>query len=90
VTDKESVTTRTYPTDLTDKQWDVVRPLLVEDPHKRGRKYGGDMRLLTDALFYGAHRVPVALPAGSLSGMDTGLEPVPALVSQRHIGAGAC
>ena len=55
VADNEGVKARRYPTDLSDEQWDLLRPLLVDDPHKRGRKYGGDMRSLVDALFYMAH-----------------------------------
>ena len=41
---------KSYPTDLTDEQWELVRPLLPE-AKTRGRKRT-DLRLVCDALLY--------------------------------------
>jgi putative transposase len=40
-----------YPTDLTDEEWERVRPLLPK-PAKRGRKPGVDLRRVLDAIRY--------------------------------------
>ncbi len=41
-----------YPTDLTDAEWEIVRPLLSAPP-KRGRKLTTDLREVLNALRYG-------------------------------------
>lgn len=43
---------RRYPTDLTDAQWEMLRPLLeaARDPRGRPRRY--DLREVVDALLY--------------------------------------
>jgi putative transposase len=43
--------TQTYPSDLTDEQWALIRPLLPK-PYKRGRPRSVDYRHVLDALFY--------------------------------------
>jgi len=43
-----------YPTDLTDKQWAVLEPLLVPSS-KRGPKHGPDLRLVLDGMLYITH-----------------------------------
>jgi transposase len=43
--------TQTYPSDLTDEQWALIRPLLPK-PCKRGRHRRLDYRHVLDALFY--------------------------------------
>jgi putative transposase len=43
--------TQTYPSDLTDAQWALIRPLLPK-PHKRGRRRRLDYRRVLDAIFY--------------------------------------
>ena len=42
---------RRYPTDLTDAEWERVRPLLPR-PAKRGRRVGVDLRRVLDAIRY--------------------------------------
>jgi transposase len=44
---------QSYPTDLTKKQWAVVKALL-NAPGKRGPKFG-DLRTVVDAMLYVAH-----------------------------------
>jgi len=39
-----------YPSDLTDKQWSTLEPLLNLDPNEPARVY--DMRDIVDAIFY--------------------------------------
>jgi putative transposase len=43
--------TQTYPSDVTDAQWALIRPLLPK-PHKRGRRRHLDYRRVLDAIFY--------------------------------------
>jgi transposase len=40
-----------YPTDLTDEEWERVKPLLPR-PARRGRKPGGDLREVLNAIRY--------------------------------------
>jgi putative transposase len=40
---------RRYPTDLTDAEWEEIRPLLPR-PAKRGRKPGVDLREILNAI----------------------------------------
>jgi putative transposase len=52
---KNSNKRKTYPTDLTDKQWAIIAPLLP--PAKSSQKKGGrqrttDMREILNAIFY--------------------------------------
>jgi putative transposase len=76
-----------YPRNLTDEQWQLVEPVF-NVPEKRGRKHGGDLRSVggRNALHL-AHRSPVAVPAGVVRTLDSGVVTVPALVTQRHVGA---
>src|SRR6476469_1844215 len=40
-----------YPTDLTDDQWDVLEPVF-NAPGKRGRTHADDLRTVVDAMLY--------------------------------------
>lgn len=42
---------RTYPSDMTDAQWEVIQPLLPP-PSKRGQPMKHTYRELLDAMFY--------------------------------------
>ena len=42
---------RGYPSDLTDEQWDLLKPLLPR-PYRRGRPRKTGLRDIVDALFY--------------------------------------
>src|SRR6516225_4265771 len=44
-------TRKSYPSDLTDEQWLLIRPLLPK-PSRRGRRPSVDRRRLLDAIFY--------------------------------------
>src|SRR5580765_4816966 len=45
--------TEHYPSDLTDEQWEVIRPLLPKRRrHRPGRPPSVDRRDLLDAVFY--------------------------------------
>ena len=64
---------RRYPTDLTDEEWERVRPLLPR-PAKRGRPPSADQREMLNAIRYLA-RVPPAVggtPGCSLCGESRG------------------
>src|SRR3954464_10117339 len=42
-----------YPSDLTDRQWSLLEPLLPRvRPHQRGRPRKTDLREIINALFY--------------------------------------
>jgi putative transposase len=42
-----------YPSDLTDEEWDLIKPILEEmDPHTRGRPREVDLREVLNAIFY--------------------------------------
>ena len=43
-----------YSSDLTDVQWKVLEPLLL-DTSKRGPKHGDDLRHVVDAMLYISH-----------------------------------
>jgi hypothetical protein len=47
---------RRYPTDLTDAEWEQIRPLLPE-PAERGRKPGVDLREILNAIRYLARAI---------------------------------
>ncbi|WP_199555381.1 transposase [Sandaracinobacteroides hominis] len=65
-----------YPTDLTDAEWEIVRPFLPTPP-KRGRNPTTDLREVLNALRYlarsggGWRMLPKDLPPGN-SGDRTG------------------
>jgi putative transposase len=40
-----------YPSDLTDAQWDLLEPVF-NAPGKRGRKHADDLRRVVDAMLY--------------------------------------
>ena len=40
-----------YPSDLTDEQWDLLEPVF-NTPGKRGRKHADDLRGVVDAILY--------------------------------------
>ena len=42
---------RTYPTDLSDAQWNQLQPLLPP-PSRRGRPRTRDLRSILDGIFY--------------------------------------
>jgi putative transposase len=44
-------TRKSYPSDLTDEQWLLIRPLLPK-PQRRGRKQAVPRRAILDAVFY--------------------------------------
>jgi putative transposase len=42
-----------YPSDLTDEEWDLIKPILEEmDPYTRGRPREVDLREVLNAIFY--------------------------------------
>ena len=43
-----------YSSDLTDSQWDLLKPLLL-NPSKRGPKHGSDLRHVVNAMLYISH-----------------------------------
>jgi putative transposase len=43
--------TKRYPTDLTDEEWERIKPLLPKAP-KRGRKISVDLREMLNAIRY--------------------------------------
>jgi putative transposase len=43
-----------YPRNLTDEQWQLVKPVFSV-PGKRGRKHDGDLRSVVDAVLYISH-----------------------------------
>ena len=43
-----------YPSDLTDDQWDLLEPVF-NTPGKRGSKHGADLCTVVDAMLYAAH-----------------------------------
>src|ERR1700710_1323295 len=43
--------TKRYPTDLTDEEWERIKPLLPNAP-KRGRKISVDLREMLNAIRY--------------------------------------
>ena len=45
--------TKRYPTDLTDEEWERIKPLLPKAP-KRGRKISVDLREMLNAIRYDA------------------------------------
>ena len=50
-----SAVRKPYPTDLTDRQWDLIRPFIPEpksDPQHGGRERTTDIREVLNALFY--------------------------------------
>jgi putative transposase len=44
-------TRKSYPSDVTDEQWELLRPLLPK-PQRRGRRQSVDRRDLLDGVFY--------------------------------------
>jgi transposase len=58
-----------YSTDLSDQEWQVIRPLLPPHPLGRGRKREVDEREILNAIFYQIHNgciwsdLPKDLPA---------------------------
>ena len=85
--------TKRYPTDLTDEEWERMRPFLPK-PGKRGRKSATDLREVLNAIRYmarsgGGWRIA----AEGLSALADGILVVPALraafpvqVDPRHGG----
>lgn len=43
-----------YPTDTTDAQWDLLKPL-INVAGKRGRRFSGDVRRVVDGILYVAY-----------------------------------
>ena len=43
--------TKRYPTDLTDEEWERIKPLLPKPP-RRGRKVSVDLREMLNAIRY--------------------------------------
>ncbi len=77
-----------YPSDLTDEQWELLDPVF-NAPGKRGRKHADDLRSVVTPCFTFSDRLPVALLAGVVRAVESGLVAVPTLVSSRHLGKGA-
>ncbi len=46
------MTNRRYPTDLTDAQWDVLRPLIEKPKSRGGRPRTYPLREIVNGLFY--------------------------------------
>lgn len=42
---------RTYPSDVSDREWEIIEPLLPKDK-SRGRKRDTDLREVVNAIFY--------------------------------------
>ena len=42
---------RSYPSDVSDREWEIIEPLLPEGK-LRGRKRGTDLREVVNAIFY--------------------------------------
>lgn len=45
---------QTYPSDLTDAEWNMVVPLVAHGPHRRGKKPTVDRRGVLNGIFYRA------------------------------------
>ena len=43
---------QTYPTDLTDSQWELIQPIIEEKTHKKGRPAIHNKREIVNAIFY--------------------------------------
>jgi transposase len=48
--------TKRYPTDLTDEEWERIKPLLPKAP-KRGRKISVDLREMLNAISYANKKI---------------------------------
>ena len=48
------MTRKAYPTDLTDKQWEIISPLLpgAKSERERGRKRTVNLREIVNAILY--------------------------------------
>ena len=73
-----------YPSDLTDRQWQLIRPLLPRRA-KRGRP-PIDRRWIVNAVLYvSANRLPVATTARRLSQMEDRVHGLPAMAGNRSV-----
>lgn len=45
---------RSYPTDLTDAEWEIIEPLIPK-PKRRGPKPNVDVREILNGIFYFLH-----------------------------------
>ena len=45
------MTDKPYPTDLTDQQWELIRPLLEHNRGQRGQRHYS-LRRIVDGCFY--------------------------------------
>src|SRR4029077_16650128 len=71
--------TKRYPTDLTDAEWERIRPLLPR-PAKRGRKPSVDLREILNAIRYMTRTGRrLAHAAQGFSALADGLLVVPAV-----------
>ena len=43
---------KSYPTDLSDKEWELIRPFFKKRPLRGGRRYTYDKREIVNAIFY--------------------------------------
>jgi putative transposase len=47
------MTRKPYPTDISDVEWDLIKPMIpAERKRKRGKKREVDMREVVNAIFY--------------------------------------
>ena len=66
---------KSYPTDLTDAQWEKLLPYLPK-PSPVGRPLKWEMRSIINAIFYIVKSVSVANAASSDATMANGLFPL--------------
>ena len=79
---------QTYRSDVTDEQWQLLRPLLLKRrTDKPGRPREVERRDLVDAILYIANRLPVAATTARFPSVGYRILPVPPLAHQRLVGA---
>jgi transposase len=72
-----------HPRDLTDDPWELLEPVF-NPPRKRGHKHADDRRAVVDACCASRRQAAKRYLPRSLGAKDTGLVPVPPLVTQRR------
>ena len=70
--------TKRYPSDLTDEEWEQIKPLLPKPP-QRGRKPAVDLREILNAIRYMAQRGWLADAADQFRPVADGVLVVPPL-----------
>ena len=79
-----------YPTDMSDEQWELLMPLLPA-AKVNGRPRSVDLRAVINAIFYivvaGCKRADVAT---RVSEVENGLSLLSSVAAGRHLGENAC